>query len=227
MAAAPPPENPWSIHSLTPLPHTLPPAHVDESSGTTTDRQGFLQRMGGLATAAGVLGAASFAPVPSAQAIGELAEWAPDQRFAQHLVINVPDMEAALAFYIQGLQLQVLRTRLVGGMNSTFVGFGPETLTQPPDFTLGVSSFNMYGAHFALELNEVPKAAGVRPFVPSIFFFSRVWHTKHSSIHPLYRATPPSWTLGTPWPTCKWPSLPCAFPSSSSPAAPFVPPTGG
>lgn len=46
----------------------------------------------------------------------------------------------------------------MNGVNSTFVGYGPESL-QPANlgaaFYPGVSSFNAYGAHFALELNEV------------------------------------------------------------------------
>jgi hypothetical protein len=46
----------------------------------------------------------------------------------------------------------------VNGANSTFVGYGPETLTIPREFYPGVSSLSEYGAHFALELNEVPRA---------------------------------------------------------------------
>lgn len=43
----------------------------------------------------------------SARAIGELPEFGADGRFAQHLVINVPDMEAAITFYTKGLNFQV------------------------------------------------------------------------------------------------------------------------
>ena len=55
----------------------------------------------------------------------------------------------------------MLRSRIVNGVNSTFVGYGPETLTQPKTFYPGVSSFNGYGAHFALELNQAPKTTSV------------------------------------------------------------------
>lgn len=173
-AAATPPTSSNNLHALTHRPLTRPAA-VDGtnsepeggsslSKATSVDRHGFLQRIG-VAAAAGVLGSSStIAPStlpPSALAIGDLPEWVPDQRFTQHLVINVPDMAAALAFYINGLQMQVLRSRIVGGQNSTFVGFGPETLTTPGDWYPGVSSFGVYGAHFALELNEVPKAGEV------------------------------------------------------------------
>jgi hypothetical protein len=139
------------------------------SKAASVDRHGFLQRLG-VAAAAGVLGSSSgssssttgpLSLPPAAMAIGELAEWAPDQRFTQHLVVNVPDMAAALSFYLDGLQMKVLRSRIVDGQNSTFVGFGPETLTMPGDWYPGVSAFGSYGAHFALELNEVPKAGEV------------------------------------------------------------------
>jgi len=70
-------------------------------------------------------------------------------------------MAAALSFYLDGLQMQMLRTRIVNGKNGTFVGFGPETLKVPGDWYPGVSSFGVYGAHFSLELNEVPKAGEV------------------------------------------------------------------
>ena len=47
-------------------------------------------------------------PLPQpAQAIGELPQWAEDARFAQHLVVNVPDMQSAIEFYTLGLQAQV------------------------------------------------------------------------------------------------------------------------
>ncbi len=144
---------------------------ADSSTGPSSkvasvDRHGFLQRLG-VAAAAGVLGSSTSSTsgpltlTPAAKAIGELAEWAPDQRFLQHLVINVPDMAAALSFYLDGLQMQMLRTRIVNGKNGTFVGFGPETLKVPGDWYPGVSSFGTYGAHFSLELNEVPKAGEV------------------------------------------------------------------
>lgn len=47
-------------------------------------------------------------------------------------------------------------------MKSTFVGYGPETLRPAQlDFRPGVSSLNVYGAHFSIELNEVPRAPDV------------------------------------------------------------------
>jgi hypothetical protein len=55
---------------------------------------------------------------------------------------------------------QVLRTRVQDGINTTFVGYGPETLDpKRVDFLPGVSSFNEYGGHFSLELTEVKSSA--------------------------------------------------------------------
>lgn len=51
----------------------------------------------------------------------------------------------------------------MNGVKSAFVGYGPETL-QPAKltgFVPGVSSLNAYGAHFAIELNEVPRGPDV------------------------------------------------------------------
>lgn len=45
-------------------------------------------------------------PVAPARAVGELPEFQADARFAQHLVVNVPDMEAAVEFYTKGLNFQ-------------------------------------------------------------------------------------------------------------------------
>lgn len=61
------------------------------------------------------------------------------------------------------IHTQVLRRREANGVKSAFVGYGPETL-QPgklTGFVPGVSSLNAYGAHFAIELNEVPRGPDV------------------------------------------------------------------
>jgi hypothetical protein len=43
----------------------------------------------------------------SASAIGQLPEFGGDARFAQHLVLKVPNMEEAVTFYTKGLNMQV------------------------------------------------------------------------------------------------------------------------
>lgn len=96
----------------------------------------------------------------SASAIGELFEFKDQARFAQHATVQVPDMAAALKFYIDGIGMQVLRTRAGPQFNTTVIGFGPEALQVPPDFVFGVSSFRSYGGHFTLELNSQKEIAG-------------------------------------------------------------------
>ena len=53
------------------------------------------------------------------------------------------------------------------GVNSTFVGYGPETLIPPPDFVPGISDLNVDGGHFALELTEVPPNSQARALDPN------------------------------------------------------------
>ncbi|CAM9532821.1 unnamed protein product [Ascophyllum nodosum] len=89
----------------------------------------------------------------SATAIGDLFEFRGQARFAQHATVQVPDMAAALKFYVQGVGMKILRTQAGPQFNTTVVGFGPETLQIPPGFVFGVSSMGSYGGHFSLELN--------------------------------------------------------------------------
>lgn len=49
---------------------------------------------------------AFFAP-RTTHAIGKLPELESSSKFAQHLVLNVPDMEEALTFYCKGLGMKV------------------------------------------------------------------------------------------------------------------------
>lgn len=51
----------------------------------------------------------------------------------------------------------------MNGIKTAFVGYGPESLDSAKlgGFVPGVSSLNAYGAHFAIELNEVPRSQDV------------------------------------------------------------------
>lgn len=123
-----------------------------------SDRGGFLRSSsaffaGGCAAIAAAVTTVTDAPQP-AGAIGELYEFKDQARFAQHAILQVPDMAAALKFYVDGVGMKVLRTRAGPLFNTTVVGFGPEALQVPPSFVFGVSSTNAYGGHFTLELNS-------------------------------------------------------------------------
>jgi len=65
-------------------------------------------------------------------------------RLLQRLRLPVDDMDASLRFWQDGMGALVLSSRLVGGVNTTIVGFGPESLERED------------GAKFALELIEAP-----------------------------------------------------------------------
>lgn len=114
------------------------------------DRGSFVHTSAMLLATGGVL---ATAPRPSS-AIGDLFEFKDQDRFAQHLTVQVPNMNDALRFWLDGVGMKVLRTSASRQYNTTVVGFGPEALQQPPDFVPGVSSFQGYGGHFGIELNS-------------------------------------------------------------------------
>lgn len=128
-----------------------------------TEHEGAMGRGAFLRNSAVFLGGGAIATAArpdAASAIGELFEFKDQARFAQHLTIQVPDMDAALKFYVQGVGMEVLRTRAGPQFNTTVVGFGPEALEVPPAFQFGVSSMRSYGGHFTLELNSQKEIAG-------------------------------------------------------------------
>lgn len=134
-----------------------------EGGAEPTGRGDFLRNSaaflagGSAAIAAATTAGAGF---PSAaEAIGDLYEFKDQARFAQHATLQVPDMAAALKFYVDGVGMKVIRTRAGPLFNTTVVGFGPEALEVPPSFVFGVSSTNGYGGHFTLELNSQKEEA--------------------------------------------------------------------
>lgn len=130
-----------------------------ERGAKPTDREEFLRSSAAfLAGGSAVMAAAAGSPRP-AGAIGELYEFKDQARFATHATIQVPDMAAALKFYVDGVGMKVLRTRAGPLFNTTVVGFGPEALQVPPSFVFGVSSPSVYGGHFTLELNTQKEVA--------------------------------------------------------------------
>ncbi|CAM9680589.1 unnamed protein product, partial [Hapterophycus canaliculatus] len=111
------------------------------------------------ATAATTVTAVVAGSPEPAEAIGDLYEFKDQARFAQHATLQVPDMAAALKFYLDGVGMKVIRTRAGPLFNTTVVGFGPEALEVPPSFLFGVSSTSTYGGHFTLELNAQKEVA--------------------------------------------------------------------
>eukprot|EP00752_Nemacystus_decipiens_P017767 g15929.t1 len=66
--------------------------------------------------------------------------------FVQHAVFKVPDMDAEVKFFTEGLGMKVVRQREVNGARNVFVAYGAETLA------------NKSGGYFSLELVYDPKA---------------------------------------------------------------------
>ncbi|CAN0497370.1 unnamed protein product [Ectocarpus sp. 12 AP-2014] len=135
-----------------------------EGGAEPTGRGDFLRNSaaflaGGSAAIAGATTAGAGFP-SAAEAIGDLYEFKDQARFAQHATLQVPDMAAALKFYVDGVGMKVIRTRAGPLFNTTVVGFGPEALEVPPSFVFGVSSTNGYGGHFTLELNSQKEEEG-------------------------------------------------------------------
>ncbi|CAM9826507.1 unnamed protein product [Ectocarpus sp. 13 AM-2016] len=135
-----------------------------EGGAEPTGRGDFLRNSaaflaGGSAAIVGATTAGAGFP-SAAEAMGDLYEFKDQARFAQHATLQVPDMAAALKFYVDGVGMKVIRTRAGPLFNTTVVGFGPEALEVPPSFVFGVSSTSGYGGHFTLELNSQKEEEG-------------------------------------------------------------------
>ncbi|CAM9619569.1 unnamed protein product [Chrysoparadoxa australica] len=103
---------------------------------------------------ASVLVAASSQP-GQAQAIGDLPELATEQRFISAVLLNTPDATDAVRFFTKGLGMKVSGAKeSPTGESISELSFGPTGPFMPADFVPGVTSFNGYGGHVALELVE-------------------------------------------------------------------------
>lgn len=90
-------------------------------------------------------------------------------RFVQHAVLRVRDLDAEVRFWCDGMGMSRLRARTVNGARTQFVGYGPESLQQDD------------GGMFALELvegadeNEVGTAFGyLQLALPNMLRVSRI-----------------------------------------------------
>mmetsp|Transcript_43665 Transcript_43665/g.105884 ORF Transcript_43665/g.105884 Transcript_43665/m.105884 type:complete len:412 (+) Transcript_43665:236-1471(+) len=99
---------------------------------------------------------------PSVAAVGTLPEYADTNAVIQGLTVNVADssqQEQMIAFLTNGFDFQVLRKRIRGSVEETWLGFGPEQYSIPKNFELPVSSFNLYGGHASICLKYDSRAA--------------------------------------------------------------------
>jgi catechol 2,3-dioxygenase-like lactoylglutathione lyase family enzyme len=75
------------------------------------------------------------------------------------LVVNCVDVPATAAFYSEALGMTVIAER-----------GGPTALERPKDFTLGVSSFDVDGGHFSLELQPAKDVAPASPDTDAVLY---------------------------------------------------------
>jgi hypothetical protein len=103
-----------------------------------------------------LLATTTLLPPSSAMAsVGTLPEYADTNNILQGITIRVADQsqqKAMIAFLEDGFDCEVLRKRIVGSVEETWLGFGPEQLSIPNDFQLPVSSFSKYGGHASIHL---------------------------------------------------------------------------
>jgi catechol 2,3-dioxygenase-like lactoylglutathione lyase family enzyme len=88
-------------------------------------------------------------------AVGSLAEWRDTNVILQGITVRVSDksqQDAMINFLRDSFDLKVLRRRIAGTVEETWLGFGPEQLSVPADFTFPVSSFYEYGGHASIHL---------------------------------------------------------------------------
>jgi hypothetical protein len=109
-----------------------------------------------ISSAAGGPGPSSMVtPLPASAAVGTLPELANTNAFVQGITVQVADksqQDAMIAFLVEGFDFQILRKRIRGGVEETWLGFGPEQLDVPSDFEIPVSSFAKYGGHASVHL---------------------------------------------------------------------------
>lgn len=121
---------------------------------TSSRRRSFLS----LATAAAV-GAASATVLPLVQAsqaaVGSLPEYDDTNVVLHGLTINVADksqQEAMIKFLTNAFDCEILRQRIRGPVQETWLGYGPEQFSIPSDFELPVSSLSKYGGHASIRI---------------------------------------------------------------------------
>jgi catechol 2,3-dioxygenase-like lactoylglutathione lyase family enzyme len=105
--------------------------------------------------AAATTTAVALGPAPSQAAVGSLPELAVTNAYLQGIQIRVADrsqQDAMINFLVEGFDCKVLRKRITGSVEETWLGFGPEQVSAPDGWIPGVSSFAEYGGHASIAL---------------------------------------------------------------------------
>ena len=102
-----------------------------------------------------LLAATTILPQSTPASVGTLPEYADTNIILQGITIRVADQsqqKAMISFLEDGFDCEVIRKRIVGSIEETWLGFGPEQLRIPNDFQLPISSFAKYGGHASIHL---------------------------------------------------------------------------
>lgn len=146
-------------------PRTLPAmvsSSSEESITPESTRRSFVVQ--GIAVGSSVLVAGAVDVNPSLAAVGTLPEFSDSNAVLQGLTVNVADQsqqKSMIEFLVQGFGFEVLRQRINGSIEETWLGFGPEQLSIPKDFEIPVSSFGQYGGHASVCVRYDSRATSI------------------------------------------------------------------
>ena len=128
---------------------------IDDRQSVDTVASSSRRSLTWLSIAAAFTGTIGLLPKPASAAVGSLPELANTNAYLQGIKIKVADrsqQDAMILFLTEGFDCRVLRKRIQGPIEETWLGFGPEQTSVPEGWVAGVSSFNTYGGHASIAL---------------------------------------------------------------------------
>jgi hypothetical protein len=120
----------------------------DDDSIASTSRRSF--NLLPIIAASGAVGLGSN---PSEASVGSLPELQDTNAYLQCIKVQVADLsqqEAMISFLTEGFDCKILRKRIRGTVEETWLGFGPEKPNVPSGWLPGVSSLAEYGGHASI-----------------------------------------------------------------------------
>ena len=117
------------------------------------DKDGMRRKV--LSMAVGMGASVIVGPQSSQAAVGTLPEYKDTNVVLQGVTVRVADksqQQAMINFMADAFEAKVLRKRIRGPVEETWMGFGPEQLSIPSDFEIPVSSFAQYGGHASIHV---------------------------------------------------------------------------
>lgn len=137
--------------------HTSPPdAGSLDTEQHGDSRRSFLTQASLLSTSIMLVTATSACtPAPAQAAVGSLPELADANAILQGVTIRVADpsqLKSTISFFTDAFDFKVLRKKIKGDVEETWLGYGPEQLSIPADCKLPPSSFATYGGHASIHV---------------------------------------------------------------------------